>query len=189
MPYVDDCMFTSNSESLIYDAINDLQKAGVDIKLLGDLDHFLGVQHTRTGNHSMTLYRPPNSTLKNNESKTKFPTPSYQCYLNKEQLHNAKLINFPIRSNVGDLIFSALSVPPDLTFATTYLSKLIEHLNVATWKLCSHVEYYFKDTANMKLHFNVNLNSSLQFSIYCNSDSVSDPITRCNFVFRGAITR
>ncbi|KAG0668883.1 hypothetical protein C6P45_004300 [Maudiozyma exigua] len=38
----------------------------------------------------MALNRPPSSSLKNNESITKFPTPSYQYYQDKEQLLNVQ---------------------------------------------------------------------------------------------------
>lgn len=176
--YVDDCMLTASSNDLIHDTINQLIQGSIDIKLLGNLKHFLGIEHTRTGAHTMTLHRPPNSSLKTNESPTKLPTPSYQYYLATEQLSNAQPHEFPLRSHVGDYLFSALSTRPDLTFATISLSKLIEHPNAATWKLCNRIQYYYKATANLKLHLNAPPKGTPQFHIYCHSDHASDPITR-----------
>lgn len=85
-------MFIATLDSLIHETITDLQKAGIDIKLLGNLAHVLGVQHTRTGNHSMTLHRPPSSALQQHESTTKFPTPSYQYYLDERPIKKCKTV-------------------------------------------------------------------------------------------------
>lgn len=179
--YVDDCLITGTTELLIAQAIEDIQRAKVKINDMGELEQFLGVNYERTGPHTMKLSR--NYTLQNNPKiiNAKFETPSYQEYITEDNIANSPYKQFPIRSIVGDVLYTALTTRPDLTYASIYLSHYLDNTNDATWRFTKRLMYYYNKTKSMKLQLTSNDKDEHTFKIYCDSDAASDPISRHSY--------
>lgn len=177
--YVDGCLLTGSTDELIQQAYAEVRLSGVELEKFGQLSHFLGIHYQRTGKHSMTLFRPISRMVDNLTTKATPATPSLQQYFTKVELRESPKFQFPLRSIVGDVNYTALSVRPDLTFATSYLSRYLEHSNKLTWRFAKQIQNYLRHTAQMKLHFSgTHTADSAGFHIFCDNDYASDPITR-----------
>lgn len=176
--YVDDCLITGSNELLITQAIQDIQKAKVKLNDMGELEQFLGVNYERTGPHTMEISRTYKMKQLTEDSLPKFDTPSYQEYLTDEDMNNSTSRKFPIRSIIGEILYTALTTRPDLTYATTYLTHFLDHTNEATWRFTQRLQSYYQANQNLKLTMNSSATTDDSFKIYCDSDYASDPITR-----------
>ena len=176
--YVDDCKLTGSSEELIRQAFEDRRASGINLESLDDAHNFLGIHYDRTGKHTMTASRPPSPNNIQYDNLSNSNNPSYQYYLSEEILRTSASHPFPIRSIIGDIMFTALSVRPDLTFATTYLARKLQFENQATWNFTRKLQKYYASTSDLKLHLS-GLPSKLDgFHVFCDSDYASDPISR-----------
>lgn len=140
--YVDDCLLTVSSDEIIFQAYSEIRLSGIELEKYGDLNHFLGIHYKRTGKNTMTLYRPPSPAIGKLASTAKPATSSLQQYFTKELLEQSPAYQFPIRSIVGDVNYTALPVRPDLTYATSYLTQFLNHQNMATWKFTKQLQNY-----------------------------------------------
>ncbi|XP_022040747.1 uncharacterized mitochondrial protein AtMg00810-like [Helianthus annuus] len=175
--YIDDILVTgNNSEEIV--ALKDLLHTTFQIKDLGILNYFLGIEVLHHSNGTILTQRKFAIDLIKDFADVHLPVVSSPLppHLQLKTADGPILTDpFQYRQLVGKLNYLT-HTHSDLAFAVQFLSQFMQDPRLSHWQAALHTLAYVKVTASQGLFFN-NL-STFDLIAYCDSDWASCPNTR-----------
>jgi hypothetical protein len=181
--FVDDIICITNNEKLRKTIETELDNA-FDIKILGELTHFVGIEVTIHKDKSISicqekylikiLERFTETNKYYNINKT--PADSNITFKRTQQPTNEKeKINKPYRQLIGSLLY-LLATRPEIYFIVVALSAFVTNPGIIHWTAATYILYYLKGTSDLKIHFK--RKQTLKIKAYCDSDWAQCEINR-----------
>jgi hypothetical protein len=172
--YVDDLLICGNVKQI--NAIAETLAQNFELKNLGEVNFYLGIQveKDRFGNYLLS------QTAKLKQIISEFGltdangcnTPMLTDYLNIEGEENLLQSNEQYRQAVGALLYISTTTRPDITAATSILSRRISAPRQCDWTAVKRVIRYLKETINLKLKLEAG--NELQLVGYVDADWAGD---------------
>ena len=181
--FVDDIICVTNDEKLrkiVETKLNDV----FDIKILGQLKHFVGIEVNNFNDGSISLSQQQFTekvieTFGTTTKKTKTPTPNEQKFSKTQQpttdKEQSKMKNKPYRQIVGSLLY-LLATRPEIYFIIITLSAYVNNPGLVHWLAALSVVGYLKNNIQSSILFSCN--QKLHLTAYCDSDWGSNSDTR-----------
>uniref|UniRef100_A0A2N9F808 Uncharacterized protein n=1 Tax=Fagus sylvatica TaxID=28930 RepID=A0A2N9F808_FAGSY len=174
--YVDDIVLTSNTPSYLDHLIHQLNSV-FDLKDLGSLHYFLGLQVTRTSNSlyiKQTKYA--SDLLKKHHMLECKPASSPSCPNTRLSLHHGELLTDPhaYRSMVGALHYLTFT-RPDISFAVHQVCQYMSTPTTTHLAAAKRVLRYIRGTLHHGIEFTP---GPLTLSAYTDADWAGDPDDR-----------
>ncbi|KAK1414596.1 hypothetical protein QVD17_30343 [Tagetes erecta] len=172
--YVDDLIFTGNSEVQIM-SFKESMKKEFEMTDLGLMHYFLGIQVSQS-EHEVTLSQGKyaQDLLKrfNMANSAELSTPAeYGITAHKDTTGQDVEANI-FRSLVGSLMYLC-ATRPDITYSVSLISKYMEKPKRSHWEMAKRILRYIKGTLNQGLIYKRNETFMLQG--YCDSNYGGDP--------------
>ena len=174
--YVDDIIITGNSTSQVDHLVTALNSV-FELKDLGDLSYFLGIQilPTRFG---LTLCQSKyaSDVLHRFSMENSKPTKTPSCPNSRLTPFDGTALPDPseYRSMVGALQYLTFT-RPDLSFSVHQLCQFMQHPTTSHLEAAKRVLRYVRGTLHFGIHF---APGPLTFSAFFDADQVDDPTDR-----------
>lgn len=178
--YVDDLLVAGQSAESTEKVSRELQNY-FDIKDLGDVSHYLGIQVERQANGSFLLNQKAKITklLEDHgllESKP-VATPMETGFLSAGTTESAELPNNTLyRKAIGSLLYIATVSRLDIAVAVSILSRRVEKPTQQDWNAVKRVMRYLAFTINKKLC--LPSSESIELNCYVDADWAGEKIDR-----------
>ena len=181
--FVDDIICVTKDEKLrkiVETKLNDV----FDIKILGQLKHFVGIEVNNFDDGSMSLSQKSFTekiieTFGKTTKTTKTPTPNETKFTKTQQptteKEKEKMKDKPYRQLIGSLLY-LLATRPELYFIIISLSAFVNNPGQVHWLAALSVVGYLKSNINRSIMFSVG--QKLCLTAYCDSDWGSNVDTR-----------
>ena len=152
--WVDDLIMVSSSQELL-NCIKEQLKKRFEMKDLGEVIHFLGIEFSRDGDKMMmkqTQYLK--NILKRFQMESCRPRTSpcesnTQVYEQDDEPFDPRTY----REAVGSLVYAMVSTRPDLCYAVSKLSQTLSNPTTGNWQMLKHVFQYIQGTLDLGLVF------------------------------------
>ena len=170
--WVDDIIIASSDSSLMDETKTHLSKA-FDMKDLGELKHFVGIEFVRI-NDSISLSQEKYIVKLLQRFKMEDIKPrGTPCELNLKSYDSCESKD-PVdqhlyRQLVGSLIYAMVCTRPDISYVVTKLSQHLSSPSQADFAMVKHVFRYLKKTINYKLTYRKSTDG-LQLTVYSDAD-------------------
>lgn len=172
--WVDDIIIAGSS-NLAIDSIKQKLSSKFEMKDLGSLSTFLGIQFTKhEGRITMSQSIYLENVLKTFDMYDSKPR-STPCEQNLSSYSEANVQiddNRRYRQMVGSLIYAMTCTRPDLAFVVTKLSQHLSCPDSGDWAMLKHVFQYVKKTYSSKMTFTKSP-SDLRLHAFCDADWAS----------------
>ena len=152
--WVDDLIMVSSSQELL-NCIKEQLKKRFEMKDLGEVIHFLGIEFSRDGDKMMmkqTQYLK--NILKRFQMESCRPRTSpcesnTQVYEQDDEPFDPRTY----REAVGSLVYAMVSTRPDLCYVVSKLSQTLSNPTTGNWQMLKHVFQYIQGTLDLGLVF------------------------------------
>uniref|UniRef100_A0A2N9FWE2 Integrase catalytic domain-containing protein n=1 Tax=Fagus sylvatica TaxID=28930 RepID=A0A2N9FWE2_FAGSY len=174
--YVDDIVFTSNTPSFLDHLIQQLNST-FDLKDLGSLHYFLGLQITRSSSRLyITQSKYAQDLLKKHNMLDCKPASSPSCPNVRLAVHDGDLLTDPhaYRSMVGTLHYLTFT-RPDISFVVHQVCQYMSTPTTTHLTAAKRVLRYIRGTFNHGIEFTP---GPLHLSVYTDADWAGDPDDR-----------
>ena len=181
--FVDDIICVTNDEKLrkiVETKLNDV----FDIKILGQLKHFVGIEVNNFKDGSISLSQQQFTekvieTFGATTKKTKTPTPNEQKFSKTQQpttdKEKSQMKYKPYRQIIGSLLY-LLATRPEIYFIIITLSAFVNNPGIVHWLAALSVVGYLKTNIHSSILFSCD--QKLHLTAYCDSDWGSNTDTR-----------
>lgn len=173
--FVDDILLTGNLEN-INKTVHEL-KLKFNAKDMGHVKNYLGMEIERNGN-TLTLSQEKfiEKILKQFSMYDCKPveTPMISNIQSEELPEKKKFIKKPYRELIGSLTYLSMMSRPDITYATSYLSRYLDKYTEDLWNAGKRVLKYLKGTKTMKITYTKSKHNSNKIMAYSDADWVGD---------------
>lgn len=178
--YVDDLLVAGTSTKITEEVSRDLQEY-FDIKDLGDVNHYLGVQIKRQADGSSLLNQKGKITKILEEYGLLEPkpaaTPMETNFLNSRSDDSAKIPNNnKYRKAIGSLLYIATVSRPDIATAVGILCRRVEKPTKRDWEAVKRVMRYLAFTINKSLQ--LSSTDTMELECFVDSDWAGDKTDR-----------
>ncbi|XP_072377816.1 uncharacterized protein [Diabrotica undecimpunctata] len=171
--YVDDIILTGH-EQKIKEAI-DILKNNFCAKDLGEVKNFLGITISRESGN-LTLGQPKMiSKILSSFGMSDCKGAASPMETNFQIDNTLEVIDVPYRKLIGSLMYISTTSRPDIMFAVSYLSRVLDKPSQQTWKAGKRVLRYLKETQNFSLTYK---KKPWELVCYSDSDWASNKIDR-----------
>jgi len=181
--FVDDIVCVTKDEQFRTHFENEMQRI-FEIKILGDLRHFVGLQVDSDGAgglhvHQHDYVQKLRDVFKNffrpSASRVNSPCDSEVKFTRAQQPGDAstkaKMANYPYRSLIGSLLY-LLGTRPEIYFIIITLSRFVQNPGFVHWLAALRVLYYICNTPLFGLI--IKKGQALELKIYVDSDHAGD---------------
>jgi len=172
--YVDDAIVSCETEERI-DEIIKLITSEFELGENGPLDWYIGSAIEDNGDnvfiHQKDYIKKMLSTYEYDITKTS-ETPLKEKYAIIKDPEDELFHNFKIKEKIGSLMFTAVSVRPDIAFAVSYIARFTTHPSAEVCRAINHVFGYLAGT--MDLGINIVKEDNSELIVYCDADYAGD---------------
>ena len=171
--FVDDALITGKTET-VENLINILYK-NFKVKDMGEANMFLGMQFNRT-NDGLIINQNKiiDKLLKEfNMEKCRGVTTPMEVVFKLDESN--LIIDVPYRQLVCSLMYIAVMTRPDLSFAVSILSRVLDKPTIQTWQAAKRVLRYLSATKEKGLRFDKNEGKLISYS---DADWAGDTVSR-----------
>ncbi|KAL0702312.1 hypothetical protein Bca4012_058434 [Brassica carinata] len=194
--YVDDIIITgSNREGII--STKAFLKSSFDIKDLGELKYFLGIEMCRSKEGLFLSQRKYTLDLLNEAGKlgarvAKTPLEEGYKVLHEGEIDDTPFGDFKLyRRMVGKLIYLTIT-RPDICFAVNQVSQYMQAPKVHHWNMVERIMRYLREAPGQGVW--MGCNTSTEIVGYCDADWAGDRVDRrsttgyCTFIGGNLVT-
>ena len=172
--YVDDAIISCESEERINEIIK-LITSEFELGENGPLDWYIGSAIEDNGDslfiHQKDYIMKMLTTYDYDITKT-LETPLKEKYAILKDPEDELFHNFKIKEKLGSLMFTAVSVRPDIAFAVSYIARFTTHPSAEVCRAINHVFGYLAGT--MELGINIVREDNSELIVYCDADYAGD---------------
>jgi hypothetical protein len=174
LTYVDDAIISCEIDERIKEIILEIKKA-FEIGEEGDLDWYIGSAIEDRGD---TLFMNQKDyiikmlKLYDYDMSKTVETPLREKFAILKDPEDELFHDFKIREKVGSLMFTAVTVRPDIAFAVAYIARFTTHPSAEVCRAINHIFGYLAGTVELGISFVKEDNSEV--IVYCDADYGSD---------------
>jgi hypothetical protein len=172
--YVDDAIISCETEERIDEIIKLITKE-FELGENGPLDWYIGSAIEDNGDnvfmHQKDYVEKMLSTYGYDLSKTN-ETPLKEKFAILRNPEDVLFHDFKIREKIGSLMFTAVSVRPDIAFAVSYIARFTTHPSAEVCRAVNHIFGYLAGT--LELGINMVKESDSELIVYCDADYAGD---------------
>ena len=174
LTYVDDAIISCETDEQIKEIIREIKKA-FELGEEGDLNWYIGSAIEDKGS-SLFMNQKDYivkmlKTYDYDVSKT-VETPLREKFAILKDPEDELFHDFKIREKVGSLMFTAVTVRPDIAFAVAYIARFTTHPSAEVCRAINHIFGYLAGTMELGISFVKEENSEV--IVYCDADYGSD---------------
>ena len=172
--YVDDAIISCETEERIDEIVKLITKE-FELGENGPLDWYIGSAIEDNGDnvfmHQKDYVEKMLSTYEYDLSKTN-ETPLKEKFAILRNPEDVLFHDFKIREKIGSLMFTAVSVRPDIAFAVSYIARFTTHPSAEVCRAVNHIFGYLAGT--LELGINMVKESDSELIVYCDADYAGD---------------
>jgi len=172
--YVDDSIISCENAERIKEIIIEIKKS-FELGEEGDLDWYIGSAIEDKENSlfmNQRDYIAKMLSLYNYDVTKTVETPLREKFAILRDPEDELFHDFKIREKVGSLMFTAVTVRPDIAFAVSYVARFTTHPSAEVCRAINHIFGYLAGTMDLGISFIKEDNSELV--VYCDADYGSD---------------
>lgn len=181
--YVDDILFTGNKMDKINDFISKVANK-LEIRVEPEETKFVGFSINRDMERKTIKLH---NSLMIEELLEKFrmtnATPCNAPIVSYANTEGNRLTAHPYRELIGSLMYLSTTCRPDITYATSYLSRFMDCATEQHWLMALHVLKYLTGTKNHGLIFQKGLNNIKGYSDADFGGDVTDRKSTSGYIF------
>ena len=172
--YTDDSILAAPTKKEVDDAISDIQKAGLNITVEGDVNDFLGVNINKKKDGEMEMTQPHLIKQIRDDMGFDFKTKSKNLpacsskILKRHQESEEFDKSFNYRSIVGKLNYLEKATRPDISYATHQCARFVENPKVEHAKAIRQIARYLVGTKDKGTSFKIDKTKGLE--VFVDSD-------------------
>lgn len=149
--YVDDILITGHNRKV--EEMNNLLKTEFSARDLGELRNFLGTEVIKTKDYlrisqSSAIDKILSKFNMNNCKGSKTPM-EYNFQFDETE----EKVLVPYRELIGSLMYLSTMTRPDISYATSYLSRFLDRPTNSLWKAGKRILRYLKETKTIALEY------------------------------------
>jgi len=183
--FVDDIVITSN---IIHNYFDQLKQRNIDIKDLGELNHFLGMRIQRNKSkrsvyidQEVYITKMLEQFRMENCKGADTPLPDYPLTNSMSPStaeQRLEMLNVPYRQAVGTIMYIAVSTRPDIAKAVSNVSRFLSNPGPMHWKAVKRILEYLKTTKTHRFILGGFTAESLLINAFSDADWAGDLDTR-----------
>lgn len=172
--YVDDAILSCETEERINEIIKQITKE-FELGENGPLDWYIGSALEDNGDsvfiHQKDYIKKMLTTYDYDMTKVT-ETPLKEKYAILKDPEDELFHDFKIKEKLGSLMFTAVSVRPDIAFAVSYVARFTTHPSAEVCRAINHIFGYLAGT--MELGINIVKETDSELIVYCDADYAGD---------------
>ena len=172
--YTDDSILAAPTQEEIDEAINDIQEAGLNITIEGDVKDFLGINIQKQGEDKMVMTQPHlikqilEGLGMNHQTKSKKLPALSSKTLHRHQDSEDFDQSFHYRSIIGKLNYLEKGTRPDISYATHQCARFVEHPKIEHGEAIRQIVRYLIGSNDKGMIFKPDLTKGLE--VYVDSN-------------------